>query len=460
MPLLSSHAGAGDAPKQFSQPSRKGKKAWRKNVDLTEVESGLVELNDQIIQGGVIREKASEDLFTIDVKGDSAISRKSSSKHLNKTLRADEIIAQRSAVPAVPMRKRPSDKTTDGLVATKRLRQDWVSHKELARLRRVADGRHDDTVAVRDATYDVWAAPAAAIPATPSPSSDVQQRQGTEGAAADAMDFVEVKVQPKVPRSMRRQPVSLLASGKHVPAVARPSGGFSYNPMFADYEGRLADESAKALEAERRRLDQEAADAERQAAAARSAAEADAAEERAAMSEWEEDSEWEGVQSGAEEDGRPKQPKRKTQAQRNRILRRKEDERLAKHKAALKARRAQEQRIKEIAQEVADRDAARALAVAQQGVDAAEADDAEVAEEKLRRKQLGKFKLPEKDLELVLPDELQDSLRLLKPEGNLLRDRYRSLLLRGKMESRRHIPFKRQAKRKVTEKWTHKDFVL
>ena len=78
----------------------------------------------------------------------------------------------------------------------------------------------------------------------------------------------------------------------------------------------------------------------------------------------------------------------------------------------------------------------------------------------LRRRQLGKFKLPEKDLELVLPDELQDSLRLLKPEGNLLKDRYRSLLVRGKMEARRRVPFRKQARTKLTEKWSYKDFSI
>jgi nucleolar protein 53 len=78
----------------------------------------------------------------------------------------------------------------------------------------------------------------------------------------------------------------------------------------------------------------------------------------------------------------------------------------------------------------------------------------------LRRRKLGKIPLPEKDLELVLPDELQESLRLLKPEGNLLKDRYRSLLVRGKVESRRPISFAKKAKRKATEKWTHKDFML
>ena len=40
-----------DAPNQYRQPSRKGKKAWRKNVDVTEVEKGLEDLNEEIIRG-------------------------------------------------------------------------------------------------------------------------------------------------------------------------------------------------------------------------------------------------------------------------------------------------------------------------------------------------------------------------------------------------------------------------
>lgn len=39
------------APAQYKQSSRKGKKAWRKNVDVTQISSGLDEVRDQIIQG-------------------------------------------------------------------------------------------------------------------------------------------------------------------------------------------------------------------------------------------------------------------------------------------------------------------------------------------------------------------------------------------------------------------------
>jgi len=42
------------APSQFKQPSRKGKKAWRKNVDVTQIQSGLDDIRDEIIQGYIL----------------------------------------------------------------------------------------------------------------------------------------------------------------------------------------------------------------------------------------------------------------------------------------------------------------------------------------------------------------------------------------------------------------------
>lgn len=439
------------APQQRSQPSRKGKKAWRKNVDVSDVEKGLADLNEEIIRGGVIREKPSEELFTLDVARDPKVPKKQP-KSAPKQLKADQIINKRSHVPAVSMRKRPADKTTDGLVPTKRIRSDWVSHKELARLKRMADGQHESTLATRDASYDVWGAPATAI--AQSEAKDADPESGF---------LPPQKTTIKAPKSLKQEPVSLLANGKQVRAVQKPTGGYSYNPAFTDYEKRLEEESRKAFETEKKRIEAEEAERLRKEAAAKSAAEAEAAEARADLSEWEEDSEWEGFQSGVEDDDktrRAKRPARKTQAQRNRALRRKEEERLAKQKAAIKAQRTQEQRIADIAKEVDERAAKdKQLVLADDGDDSS-SDDADVDDNNLRRRQLGKYKLPERDLELVLPDELQESLRLLKPEGNLLKDRYRSMLVRGKVESRRHIPFKRKAKRKLTEKWTHKDFVL
>ncbi|KAK3485819.1 ribosome biogenesis protein Nop53/GLTSCR2 [Neurospora hispaniola] len=451
MPVLKPLSGNPEAPKQYNQPSRKGKKAWRKNVDVTEVEQGLDELNAQIIKGGVIAEKTSEELFAIDVKPDTEITKKLP-KQLKKPLKADEILAQRSAVSAVSLKKRPasetSGKVTDGVLPSKRLRATYVTQKELSRLKRVADGHHTTTVEVVDATFDAWA--------------DPEEEQKKQQQAAETFNFLPKVEKPKAPKTLTQQPISLAATGKQLPAVPKPKGDKSYNPAFTDYSERYQEELRKAEEAERKRLEELEKERLKAEAAAKSRAEAEAAEKRAELSEWEDDSAWEGAESDAEGlANKKKRPERKTQAQRNKIKRRKAEEQRLKHEAAIKKREAEAARVKQIAKELAEKE--RQLALQKAESNNVEEDDASIEEDddvELRRRQLGKFKLPEKDLELVLPDELQDSLRLLKPEGNLLKDRYRNMLLRGKVEARRHIPFKKQAKTKVTEKWTFKDFNL
>lgn len=44
-------APAVEAPQQYNQPSRKGKRAWRKNVDVSEIEAGLENVREEIIAG-------------------------------------------------------------------------------------------------------------------------------------------------------------------------------------------------------------------------------------------------------------------------------------------------------------------------------------------------------------------------------------------------------------------------
>jgi nucleolar protein 53 len=83
---------------------------------------------------------------------------------------------------------------------------------------------------------------------------------------------------------LKQKPISLAASGKEISAVKKPDGGYSYNPMYTDYEERLMTEGERELAAEQKRL--KAAEAERLKleAAAKSAAEAEAAEARAEVS--------------------------------------------------------------------------------------------------------------------------------------------------------------------------------
>ena len=388
---------------------------------------------------GIIAEKDSDDIFTLDVAGDVAIQKRILKG--SKQLKASEIIAQRSAAPAVSMRKRPGEGTTDGLIQPKRQRTSYVSHKELTRLRKIADGHQGEAlVEITEASFDPWDA----------------QKDVKEAEQDPRFSFLEKARKKKAPSTLKQKPISLAANGKSIPAVKKPEGGYSYNPMFTDYEERLTAEGEKEVAAEKSRMAVVEAERIRLEAAAKSAAEAEAAEARAELSEWEEDSVWEGFESGTEDVRlNAKRPERKTPAQRNKIKKRKEEELKAKMAADIKKKNEQAARIKQIAKEIIVKNKSRALALLQNDDSSSDGDDLE-----LRRRKLGKIALPEKDLELVLPDELQESLRLLKPEGNLLKERYRNLLVRGKLESRRPISFSKKPRRKATEKWTHKDFML
>ncbi|KAL1991197.1 hypothetical protein VTN49DRAFT_5701 [Thermomyces lanuginosus] len=419
-----------DAPQQYKQPSRKGKKAWRKHVDVTDIQEGLRLVREEEIRGGVISEKPSEELFTIDTTGSEEIAK--SQKH-KKPLKADEIIAQRSAIPSVDSRKRPNSKVTDGVIEPKAKRpkgSDWVSTKEWERLKKVAQENNPAIRPEDEATYDPWA---------DAPDSSAEKKDSQ-------LDFVEKPKPITPPPTLKQPPISLAANGKPVPSVKKPDGSVSYNPVFEEWDRALTREGEKEVEAEKKRI----AEAEKQAERQRLAEEAknDDGEVKS-----DDESAWEGFESEYEnpEFLKKKQPRRKTKAERNRIKRRKEAEQKAKWEAEMKKRHQQAEQAKKIAREIAEREEARKQLQKQD--DSSEEGDDTV----LRRRPLGKELPPEKPLELVLPDELKDSLRLLKPEGNLLDDRYRNLVVNGKIEYRKPVT-RKKPKTKATEKWAYKDF--
>ncbi|KAJ6113830.1 hypothetical protein N7523_007147 [Penicillium sp. IBT 18751x] len=417
-----------DAPQQFKQPSRKGKKAWRKNVDVTEVQEGLRLLKDEEIKGGVVAEKPSEELFTLDTVGSEDVRKSISKKH--KTLKADEIIAQRSAIPAIDSRKRTSSIVTDGVIEpkTKKHKKDWVSKKEVQRLKQAARDA-DITKKGNNEIYDPWA----------------DEADNSAPVEDPRFDFLP-KPKPKVaPETLKHAPISLAANGKPIPSVGVPRGGASYNPQFEEWDRLIQEYGQEAVEAEKQRLEEELKEAEKQRLI--EAAQGDDGEVKS-----DDESAWEGFESEYEKPEwlNKKRPERKSKTQRNKIKRRKEAERQAKWEEKKAKREAQLEK----AQELAER--------ADQKAEESDADDSDEGDEmKLRRKPLGgKLPAPQKRLELVLPDELQDSLRLLKPEGNLLDDRFRTMIIQGRLEARKPVSQAKKAKRKITEKWMSKDFSI
>ncbi|OCT44759.1 60S ribosome subunit biogenesis protein NOP53 [Cladophialophora carrionii] len=442
------------APAQPSQPSRKGKKAWRKHVDITAVQAGLETLREEIIQHGrPLAEKAHGEIFALDTVGSSKeeVFKKAKDGHKIKVLKMDEILGRRSAVPALPSgKKRPLDaRVTDGVVATKRQKTDWVSKKEVARVRSKLDKpSHLDLEDIHGepSNFDLWDTTDNAVqPASASALASSEDQQGNE--------YIP-RPKPKIaPPTIRRPPIALTHNGLPTHAVPTPDAGHSYNPSFEDWDTLLTREGEREIQAEQKRLAEAQLAAEKQARIDALAAQP----ERQPGDDGE--SEWEGFETETEvtesEMRKRKRPERKTPAQKNKLKRRKEAERLAKHEAKMGA---QQKRGEEIIKALISRQEKEE----QGAIQAAEPSRGTSA---LRRKTtLGPSRasiLPPR-LELVLPDELQDSLRRLKPEGNLLEDRFRNLLVNGKLEARKPVSYAASRKKQVkfTEKWWSKDFAI
>ena len=439
------------APSQKAQPSRKGKKAWRKNVDITPVQAGLETLREEIIQyGRPLAEKTQDELFAVDTVGSSKDEAASRGKNV-KILKMDEILGRRSAVPALESgrtKRGREDRVGDGVTASKRQKMDWVSKKEVARLRNNLDKQSrlgvenidDDTQAI-----DLWDTTDSnkAVQST----EDQQQRD----------EYIPRPAAKVAPSTLRRPPISLTKSGLPTSAIPTPSGGHSYNPTFEDWDTQLTTQGEAELLAETIRLSQEKTAAEKQARVDALAAIPDRQ-----PGDEDPESEWEGFETEADdtelsisEMKRRKRPERKTPAQRNKLNRRKEAERQAKHETRMSDRQVRSEEL------------VRTLISRQERSQDPEilafhtTDDPSVLR---RNPTLGPSKalIPTQPLELILPDELQDSLRRLKPEGNLLTDRFRNLLVNGKLEARRPVTYAASRKRqvKMTEKWWSKDFSI
>ncbi|XP_017290847.1 ribosome biogenesis protein NOP53 isoform X2 [Kryptolebias marmoratus] len=77
--------------------------------------------------------------------------------------------------------------------------------------------------------------------------------------------------------------------------------------------------------------------------------------------------------------------------------------------------------------------------------------------QKAQPRRLGKLKFQTPDLDIQLSDELAGSLRQLKPEGSILKDRFKSLQKRNLIEPRERAKFKRRLKLKYVEKRAFKE---
>lgn len=428
-------------PAQYKQPSRKGKRSWRKNIDLSATEAALEDIREQERTVGAPAHKRKDaELFVEDRSGqETQLARQARGK---RKLKSQEILAQRSAVPAIPHRQRSTfqldTKTRGGKAAASGL-----SEKVKRRLRILASRPHEgeqglsemgsagkiQSDAVLAEKHDLWGAEA------PQPANDW---------VAPAMVTGIHK-----PRSMQHEPH---APAKVAPAVTKPHPGTSYNPDFDSHEALIQKAFDKAktqemTEEEVKRLTEKFKDVSRpKNMDSYMGMVIDQPDESAADAEDDENDDNDLPLA-------PKLPGRKTSAQRRREARAKEQQRQAMQRRKERQLRAMMSELPTHLKKMKKVQQTRAEMIQQRR----ERKRQRLEEEGIAGFKVGKHKVPEQRMDVQTGEELSESLRQLKPEGNLFWDRFQSLQARGLAEARKPVlPTRRRLKTKTYDRHSFK----
>ncbi|CEP21316.1 unnamed protein product [Cyberlindnera jadinii] len=417
-------------PQQKKQPSRKGKKAWRKNIDIDDIEQAIEERRDEVIAFGEHADDLDHDkLFTIDVAGDEKLAKKKSVKSY-KVTKSSEILAQRSKAPGFVNAHKKSDDKVGG-----------VKKKEIHRLMKLAGRVQGEsqvkTIVAKEGiintpAYDVW--------------GEVQpQHKKSKKDNVSKPEILE-----KFSSTSWTKAKNLPKTIKHAPLKVRdfeklPHAGKSYNPSLDSWKSLIQREFENENEKEQKRLALEEHREKIQLLI-------ETLEAKEEDDDGNDDDEDDSEEEEKAEDStslslnKPTALKKKTKTQRNRQKRHQERLELEKQLKDLK------HHIHELEK----------LPVYEQQVITAVTKKDNFDHEKdlvAKRNKLGsKYKVEDSMVEVKLSDELSDSLRKLKAEGNLLYDQMRSMQSSGKIETRRPTKQKRKYSPKITEKWTYKDF--
>ncbi|CAE7081535.1 unnamed protein product [Rhizoctonia solani] len=429
------------APSQSSQPTRKGKKAWRKNVDIEEVEDHLEGLRDEEREtGGPVHEKSDTELFSVDVHGDEQL-KKQMRQH--RPLKYIELLAKRSAVPPVQSRASFPTPTAPGsskprirVKAAERARLARIAHRTKNPLE-AAHGRSNlpaSEAVKRSGKYDVWASE------DPDEASLMRAMRTSE-----AKEYLLPIVKSHQSRAPPAAPPSVPALTKAVlpNSVIYPEAGTSYNPTYEDHQELLR----AAHEREVKRVeDTEKVEQVRRRMEAAWENKGDGTIQGMLVDVGEENEE------GSQEDQLDpvKPPQRKTAQQRRKAARALAE----KHSRASLAQKRQQlaslSTLKSLRRTVANAQSESQRAAAAR------------AEKKLAKgligMRIGKHVVKEGDIDYQLGEDLPESFRELKPEGNLWQDRWRSMVSRGKVEPRVPVLASRKKKTKEYEKHSYKRF--
>lgn len=427
-------------PQNSGQKSKKGRRAWRKNVDISDIEKKLEEQRDEIIHHGKpLSEMESEDLFIIDESEDEETAR-TLKKHNVKKLKSSEILENKSKVPALITRIEKTQKNKSDKIQ-------GVDKREMVKLLKLAGkvkgfNKADERLAkegiVNSKAYDVWDTPL-----------DNEIKDAALPAALRENSSTSFTHPREMPGTLKEAPIQIRKY------EILPHAGKSYNPSLENWKHLIDQEYFREKPKEDQRLELE----EYKDRIQHLIANYEDNEVREDESESEEEVE-DGEKKVVEEEETVEVDMKlsinpvtklriKTKTQRNREQRNKDRLILEKELKDIKLRIRELEKLPSILDQVDEKEQKTVIKSQQESKHARQ----------LRKgsKKLGKFEVIEGQIEVKLRSELSDSLRKLKPEGNMLYDQMKRLQSKGLIETRR-ISKGKKGKKKVSQKWSYKDF--
>jgi len=454
--------GGGGAPKP-NKASKKGKKSWRKNVDMKAVDAALEEARFEERVGGSFADRADDKLFRIE----EAPGREE--KRDRKKPRKLRCFANLEGLPGVPdpkplrnCTKLPEDRENPIVRAMKekKVASGKLGKKDAERIasrkRQLEEkeaGKEERKTRRRTKfDFDIWA--------EEDDNSNKGQLPSKEWVDSEALIHTAKGKSKHMPKAAAKRDFS---TGSLLPAVEVPHAGSSYNPSVEEHQDLLWKATMVELAKEK-----ELSRIERQTTAMfPSKGKAPTAQDRAKeMSEGileltqdegdndEDEEEDEGNADAAEnsetekvdEDQKVVKPKTRKQ-KRDRRGRMFEEQKEKRMKEA-KIREMEVMRVKSLKKELSKED--------QKTQENQERKEKQKVEKMSGPIQLSNYKYEPQELELKLSDELTGNLRNLSPEGSLLEDRFKSMQRRNMIEVRVKQKTVRKLKRKKIEKRGHR----
>eukprot|EP00090_Calanus_glacialis_P044188 TRINITY_DN7861_c1_g1_i1.p1 TRINITY_DN7861_c1_g1~~TRINITY_DN7861_c1_g1_i1.p1 ORF type:complete len:512 (-),score=201.98 TRINITY_DN7861_c1_g1_i1:73-1557(-) len=453
---------------KMNKASKKNKKSWRKNVDMTAVNQHLEEERFEERVGGSFAARSNDELFTIE-KDAKAVPEKRNRKEVKKLRCFANLEGLPGAADPKPLRNftlKPEDRENPIVTDMKlkkiqggKIQKKFVEGKaDRQKFKKMKEDTKAEAMTRRrtEFDFDLWGK----SEEPKLPSAEWVKQIAITHAALGTGKFV-----PKFAKTRK------ITTGTNVGAVEVPDAGASYNPTVEDHQTLLWKAAMVEIEKEKelQRLERSTTGMfpSRKNAPTEKSYIKEMSEGIVELNADEKSTEVDGDESedeeaeadapeGVEEDGDAKKSGiKKSGILKPKTRRQKRDQRGRMFEEQKKARE-RDLKIKEI-------EISRLKSINKE----LKADEVQSVENEEKRKvalekkmsgplKLSNYNYEPQEIEIKLSDELTGNLRNLKQEGSLLEDRFKSMQRRNMIEVRVKQKTVKRLKKKTYEKRTYK----